>query len=216
MNPSFSKGNAVNYNYSWDLVQANHVTHGNAKANVPLDQQYACGSNSDRISYAQNEIVCFRLDNSVQQLVVAPVMTDLNAAGGGNDYAKCPKGNLDITGQYFIWTSNAGSSRQEAFIVKVPAHLLFGQPKAGSATISASSTSVQPGASVSVTVSNGPGSTTDWVGNSRFNCTERQSPSCLMEVSQWCSIATFKRANDGCSHICHASYGRYLSVSVLP
>ena len=164
MNPSFSKGSAVNYNYSWDLVQANHVTHGNAKANVPLDQQYACGSNSDRISYAQNEIVCFRLDNSVQQLVVAPVMTDLNAAGGGNDYAKCPKGNLDITGQYFIWTSNAGSSRQEAFIVKVPAQLLFGQPKAGSATISASSTSVQPGASVSVTVSNGPGSTTDWVG----------------------------------------------------
>ena len=164
LSPSFSKGSAVNYNYSWDIVQANHVAHGNAKANTPIDQQYACGSNADRISYAQNEIVCFRLDNSMQQLVVAPVMTDLNAAGGGNDYAKCPKGNLDITGQYFIWTSNVGSGRQEAFIVKVPAQLLLGQATAGGATISASSTSVQPGASVSVTIANGPGNTRDWVG----------------------------------------------------
>ena len=56
-----------------------------------------------------NEIVCFRLDAS------------LAGAGGGahddrpqrggrgqSDYAKLPKGNLDVTGQYFIWTSNAG------------------------------------------------------------------------------------------------------------
>jgi hypothetical protein len=162
--PSFVKGSAMNYNYSWDIVQANHVAHGNAKANTPLDQQYACGSNADRISYTQNEIVCFRLDNSMQQLVVAPVMTDLNAAGGGNDYAKCPKGNLDITGQYFIWTSNVGSGRQEAFIVKVPAQLLFGQSKAGSPTVAASVTNVQPGTSVSVTVNNGPGNTKDWIG----------------------------------------------------
>jgi hypothetical protein len=38
----------------------------------------------------------------MDQLIVAPVMTDLNAGGGGDDYAKAPKGNLDITGRYFI------------------------------------------------------------------------------------------------------------------
>jgi hypothetical protein len=166
LNPSFSKMGTVNYNYSWELNQANHISHGNAKANTPPDQQYACGSNADRISYAQNEIVCYRLNNSMQQLIVAPVMVDLNAAGGccAGDYSKLPKGNLDITGQYFIWTSNVGSNRQEAFIVKVPAHILFGQQNAGSATISASPTSVQTGAPVSVTVSGGPRNTTDWVG----------------------------------------------------
>ena len=53
------------------------------------------------------------------------MMTDLNAAGGGDsDYAKLPKGNLDVTGQYFIWTSNAGSNRLDAFVVKVPSQLL--------------------------------------------------------------------------------------------
>jgi hypothetical protein len=35
-----------------------------------------------------------------------------------------PKGNLDVTGQYFIWTSNMGGNRLDAFIVKVPSHLL--------------------------------------------------------------------------------------------
>ena len=43
-------------------------------------------------------------------LVVAPNMTDLNASGGGSDdYSKLPKGNLDVTGEYFIWTANAGT-----------------------------------------------------------------------------------------------------------
>ena len=57
-------------------------------------------------------------------LVVAPVMTNLDAAGGGDDYSKLPKGNLDRTGQYFIWTSNAGGNRLDAFIVKVPVQRL--------------------------------------------------------------------------------------------
>ena len=64
----------------------------------------------------------------MMQLIVAPVMTDPNAPGGiGKDpyYAKEPKGNLDITGQYFIWTTNLGSNRMDAFMVKVPAQLLI-------------------------------------------------------------------------------------------
>jgi hypothetical protein len=59
-------------------------------------------------------------------VVVAPVLTDLNASGGGSDdYQKRPKGNLDLTGGYFIVTSNLGGSRQEAFIVRVPGQLFI-------------------------------------------------------------------------------------------
>ena len=83
-----------------------------------------CGSSADR-GAAQNEILCFLLDGTERELVVAPVMTDLDASGGGSEYYKLPKGNLDITGQYFIWTTNTGGNRIDAFLVKVPAQLLL-------------------------------------------------------------------------------------------
>jgi hypothetical protein len=59
-------------------------------------------------------------------MVVAPVMTNLDAPGGGDDYSKRPKGNLDVTGRYFIWTTNLGGNRLDAFVVKVPSQLLSG------------------------------------------------------------------------------------------
>jgi len=46
-------------------------------------------------------------------------LTDLNASAC-EDYWKLPKGNLDVTGEYFIWTSNAGTGRIDAFMVKIP------------------------------------------------------------------------------------------------
>jgi len=109
----------------WSL-DIGHISHANARPGVPLNQQFACGGQASRSSLPRaNEILCFRLDASLQVLVVAPMMTDLNAAGGGqSDYEKLPKGNLDVTGQYFIWTSNAGSNRLDAFVVKVPSQLL--------------------------------------------------------------------------------------------
>ncbi len=58
-------------------------------------------------------------------------MTDLDKRGGGSDYAKRPKGNLDVTGQYFIWTGNAGTNRLDAFVVRVPSHLLAGPATPG-------------------------------------------------------------------------------------
>jgi hypothetical protein len=106
-----------------------HIAHSNAKAGLPQNQQYACGSNASRVNDPRlNEVICFRLDTSMDVLVVAPVMTNLNAAGGDfggcGDYCKLPKGNIDVTGQYFIWATNMGGNRQDAFIVKVPSHLL--------------------------------------------------------------------------------------------
>ena len=125
--PSMAQGPVIHYNVNWNVAAAQHITHGNAKANVPLSQQIACGSDASTNYSVQNEIVCFRIDNTDDELVVAPVMTDPNASGGCCDfYSRQPKGNLDITGKFFIWTTNLGGSRMDAFLVKVPSQLLIG------------------------------------------------------------------------------------------
>jgi hypothetical protein len=123
-------GPVVHYNKRWDIAAANHIAHGNAVAAAP-ESQYACGSNASSTPDMADEIVCFPLDanrnsdGSLDVLVVGQVMTDVNAAGGGgDDYAKRPKGNLDVTGRYFIWTTNLGGGRLDAFLVKIPAERL--------------------------------------------------------------------------------------------
>jgi len=123
------QGSLLYYNTDWNSQAPAHVSYTNASAAIPLLQQYACGSSANHHNSAHaNEIICFRAaGGATDVLVVAPVMTDMNAAGGGDDYGKSPKGNLDVTGKYFIWTSNTGSDRLDAFIVKVPSHLLVNQ-----------------------------------------------------------------------------------------
>ena len=124
-NPSIVQGPVVQYNVNWNITAVNHISHTNSKPNVAGSQQYACGSDASTNYSVQNEITCFRIDGSRDQLIVAPVMTDPNATGGCCDfYARQPKGNLDITGQYFIWTTNLGGNRMDAFLVKVPSQLL--------------------------------------------------------------------------------------------
>ncbi len=121
-------GPALHYNKRWDIAAANHISHGNAIAGGTPESQYACGSNASRVVEMADEIVCFPLnagrnvDGSLDVLVVGQVMTDLDAPGGGaGEYEKRPKGNLDVTGRYFIWTTNLGGGRLDAFIVKIPA-----------------------------------------------------------------------------------------------
>ncbi len=122
------EGKQVYHNSDWGVFAPAHISHSNINPSAPIEQQFSCGSSVNaRNSAEANEVICFGLDGADQALVVAPVMTDLNASGGGNDsYSKAPKGNLDVTGQYFIWTSNMGGSRLDAFLVKVPTHLLTG------------------------------------------------------------------------------------------
>jgi hypothetical protein len=110
-------------NWSADL---GHVSHENARPGVAPSQQYACSSNATYLDLPRsNEVVCFRLDGSLDVLVVAPVMTDLNAAGGGDFYSKHPMGNLDVTGQYLVWTTNLGGNRLDAVVVRVPGQKLL-------------------------------------------------------------------------------------------
>jgi len=114
-------GTVVYRNVNWTTIAPNHVSHANARRDLPPEKQYVCGSGAAREDGPRsNEIVCFYLDGSMRVFVVAPVMTDMEGPGGGNPYAKLPKGNLDITGRYFMWTSNMGGARLDAFLVKVP------------------------------------------------------------------------------------------------
>ena len=63
-----------------------HVAHSNSQNGVAMNQQMACTSNANRANLPRvNEIVCYRLDGSMNTLVVAPNMTDLNASGGGSE-----------------------------------------------------------------------------------------------------------------------------------
>ena len=121
------QGTLVFQTTTWD-TDVGHVAFGNAQAGVPIDQQYVCSANASRKALSRaNEILCYRLDGSLDILVVAPNLTSLDASGGGSDdYAKLPKGNLDITGEYYIWTGNAGTNRLDAFIVRIPKDRLTG------------------------------------------------------------------------------------------
>jgi hypothetical protein len=132
--PTIAQGPVVHFNANWSIAAVNHISHVNSKPDIPSAQQYACGSDASADYAVQNEITCFRVDSTDDELIVAPVMTDPNAAGGCCDaYAKQPKGNLDMTGRYFIWTTNLGGNRMDAFLVKVPAHLLVGGSADGAA-----------------------------------------------------------------------------------
>jgi hypothetical protein len=124
-----------------------HIAHGNSKPGVAIDQQMACASNANRQNSPRvNEIVCFRLNDSMNTLVVAPNLTDLNASAG-DDYWKFPKGNLDVTGEYFIWTTNAGTGRLDAFMVKIPVDRLGSSPSSGSPAPDSGGTSTPPSGS---------------------------------------------------------------------
>jgi hypothetical protein len=121
------QGRLVYHNMDWNVSAPNHASHANAKPGIAPEQQYMCGSGANRTNTNRaNEIICFPLDGSLRVLVVAAVMTELNAAGGGDDYSKMPKGNMDLTGQYFIWTSNMRGNRLDAFLVRVPSQVLTG------------------------------------------------------------------------------------------
>jgi hypothetical protein len=114
----------VYHTSSWS-AECSHVSHCNARPGPP-SEQIAVGSSASRtLAPRNNEIVGFRLDGSLDCLCIAPVLTDMNAPGGGNDYAKMPKGNIDPSGEFFLWTSNLGGSRLDALLVRVPSQLLL-------------------------------------------------------------------------------------------
>lgn len=45
----------------------------------------------------------------------------------GVGYQQTPKGNVDVTGRYFVWTTNLGGDRPDAVRVKIPAERFVGR-----------------------------------------------------------------------------------------
>lgn len=131
LSSSPTQGPLVHQNNNFNILALNHLSHLNAVNGAPLAQQMACGSYHASYNLSpydmNNEITCVRLDGSSQQLIVAPVLTDPNRPACLADQYTCmPKGNIDVTGHYFIWTTNLGGDRLDAFLVKVPSDVLIG------------------------------------------------------------------------------------------
>lgn len=153
-----SSGQLVYYTNSWNTWGPQHISFAHARSDLALNQQYVCGSGARPASNGveANNVLCFRLDGSFDVLVVAPVMTDTSIvmSSGCDDYCMQPKGNLDITGQYFIWTSNTGRNRIDAFIAKVPSQMLTGTvpPSSTPTTLSITGVSAPVIATSSATV----------------------------------------------------------------
>ena len=87
------QGTLVFQTTTWD-ADVGHVAFGNAQAGVPIGQQYVCSANASRKAVSRaNEILCYRLDGSLDVLVVAPNLTSLDASGGGSDdYSEASEG----------------------------------------------------------------------------------------------------------------------------
>lgn len=98
-------------------------------AKTPLSHQYVCDSTANTSTSASfaNQIYCFYLGagtsvDQLQSLVIAPTLTNFAKTGCGSiSYAQQPKGNIDFTGHYFIWSANLDSNTNcQVFVVRIP------------------------------------------------------------------------------------------------
>ena len=95
----------------WD-TDVGHVASATRKPASRSASSTSCSAMPAARPAARERNLCFRLDGSLKRSSSRPISPTSNAAGGGSDdYWKLPKGNLDVTGEYFIWTANAGTSR---------------------------------------------------------------------------------------------------------
>lgn len=118
----YDRPTLVYYMHGWGepTGMSRHVAHGNARPSDPASQ-FVVVSSAHRDDLARaNEIVKVPLDGSLACTVICPNLVDLDAPGGGEDYRKLPKANLDVTGEYVIWSANMGTPRIDAFVAQVP------------------------------------------------------------------------------------------------
>lgn len=108
-------GRLVYHSTEWG-AGVGHVSHANASSAVPVEQQWVWVSNATPKAVARaNEIVTFPLDGSLRVVVVAPNLVRLT----GDLYDDLPKGNCDLTGEYFVWLGSP-EGRRDLFMVQMP------------------------------------------------------------------------------------------------
>ena len=94
--PRATQGTEVYRTTSWS-AGVGHVTFTNASDGLAPEDSFACSSNATNTTVPRaDEVICYRLDGAEQVLVVAPVMTNVAAAGGGDSYSKLPKANGSV------------------------------------------------------------------------------------------------------------------------
>jgi hypothetical protein len=65
------QGRLVYHTMDWS-IDIGHISHANARPDLPAEMQYACGAQGTRfVGPRANEIVCFRLDGSLDELSLA-------------------------------------------------------------------------------------------------------------------------------------------------
>ncbi len=144
-----------------------HQSWMNAKPGVPLAKQYVCGAQVDGIDSdwhgfgdfgrdfpLNGDVVCFKADTqndgkNIPTLVVAPSMAIVNTTSSAAPYAAYPKGVIDPTGHWYYFTSNHGSGRLDAFIVKIPCQKLSEECTSSTAPVAVSIISPRAAATVS-------------------------------------------------------------------
>jgi hypothetical protein len=106
-------GRLVYHTTEWG-AGVGHVSHANAHPQLPVDRQWVWVSNAtDKPVPRANEILTFPLDGSMRVIVVAPNLVRLT----GNLYDDFPKGNCDVTGEYFVWLASP-EGRRDLFMVR--------------------------------------------------------------------------------------------------
>jgi hypothetical protein len=106
------------YFTDWTAL-SRYVSHGNA-TQAPPDRHAALFSSSLLGDAPRaNELVVARLDGSLQCRVICPNLTDLSAPGGGEEYWRKTRANLDPVGQFACFSANMGSDRIDAFLVEL-------------------------------------------------------------------------------------------------
>lgn len=107
-------GTVVYEHPTWETSAAGHVAIATSTTVVGSNAAYQNGPRA-------NEIIVISTDGSRRVLVVAPTMTDLTKNSAGGDYYwNLPKANVDPLGRYILWTTNLGTDRLDAVVVRIP------------------------------------------------------------------------------------------------
>jgi hypothetical protein len=109
-------GGALVYHTTEWGAGVGHVSHANARRSLPVARQWAWVSNATPKNLPRaNEIITFPLDGSLRVIVVAPNLVQFT----GDLYDDLPKGNCDLTGEYFLWVGSP-EGRRDLLMVHLP------------------------------------------------------------------------------------------------
>ena len=96
-----------------------YVSHCNATQAPPEAHTVLFSSSYEGDAPRANELVVARLDGSLQCRSICPSLTDLSAPGGGEEYWRKTRANLDPVGQFACFSGNMGTDRMDAFLVQL-------------------------------------------------------------------------------------------------